>query len=77
MVGIIAWIGSLILLSRKLNDTPSASMGISIVAIPIFVILLVVFWYVFLGIVRNPDETPGSIASSSPTRSEHQNGDKP
>jgi len=62
MIGIIAWIIRLILLARRLHDVLSASIGISIVAIPVFLILLGVFWYVFLGIVRNrdapPDETP-------------------
>lgn len=57
MAGIIIWIFSLIWLSRKLHDVPSASVGISVVAIPVFAVLLWVFWYVFLGIIRNrPDE---------------------
>ncbi len=58
MTGIIGWIISLILLSTKLDDVPSASMGISIVAIPVFLVLMSVFWYVFLGIIRNQDEDP-------------------
>ncbi len=62
MLGIITWIGSLIMLSRKLNDTPSASMGISIVAIPVFLVLLSVFWYVFLSIIRNQEEPPSNDA---------------
>lgn len=64
MLGIIAWIVSLILLSRKLDDVVSASMGISIVAIPVFIVLLSIFWYVFLGIIRNQDGEP---AAPSPT----------
>lgn len=61
MAGIIIWIISLIWLSRKLHDTPSASVGISIVAIPVFGILLWVFWYVFLGIIRNrPEDEEGA-----------------
>ncbi len=55
MTGIIVWIVSLIFLSRKLDDVPSASMGISIVAIPVFLVLLSIFWYVFLGIIRNQE----------------------
>jgi len=58
MTGIIIWIVSLIRLSRKLHDVPSASIGISIVAIPVFLILLGVFWYVFLGIMLNREEQP-------------------
>lgn len=59
MAGTIAWIVSLILLSAKLDDVVSASMGISIVAIPVFLILLSVFWYVFLGIIRNQEPGDG------------------
>lgn len=61
MSGVIIWIVSLIMLSRKLDDVPSVSMGISIVAIPVFLVLLSLFWYVFLGIIRNQeseDEPP-------------------
>ena len=57
MTGIIVWILSLIRLSRKLHDVPSASIGISLVAIPVFLVLLVVFWYVFLGIMLNQEES--------------------
>lgn len=60
MLATIGWIVSLILLSRKLDDVVSASMGISIVAIPVFIVLLSVFWYVFLGIIRNQDEEPAA-----------------
>ncbi len=63
MLGIIVWIVSLIILSRELNDTPSASMGISIVAIPIFLVMLAVFWYVFLGVIRNQEEESWNRAS--------------
>lgn len=63
MVGIIGWIISLILLSAKLDDVFSASMGVSIVAIPVFLVLLSVFWYVFLGVFRNQDEDPQDGAS--------------
>lgn len=63
MVGIIGWIISLILLSARLDDVFSASMGVSIVAIPVFLVLLTVFWYVFLGIFQNQDEDPQDEAS--------------
>lgn len=53
---VIAWIGYLILLSRKLEDAPSASIAISIVAIPVFLTLLGVFWYVFIGVLFNQRE---------------------
>jgi len=62
MMGVVIWIASLILLSMKLDDVPSASMGISIVAIPVFLVLLSMFWYVFLGIIRNQEETESELA---------------
>jgi len=64
MTGIIVWIISLIRLSAKLHDVPSASIGISIVAIPLFLLLLGLFWYVFLGIMLNQDEPPGTNEGS-------------
>ncbi|MCK5489949.1 MAG: hypothetical protein KAI98_08165, partial [Gemmatimonadetes bacterium] len=51
--GLISWIISLIFLARRLDDVPSASIGISIVTIPVFLTMLAVMWYVFFGIMRN------------------------
>ena len=48
--GIITWITHLIRTAWRLRDTPSASIGISIVSIPIFLTMLGVILYVFLGI---------------------------
>ena len=55
-VSVVAWIGHLILSSRKLEDVPSASIAISIVAIPVFLPLLGVFWYVCVGVLFNQRE---------------------
>lgn len=48
--GIITWIIHLIRAAWALGDVPSASVGISIVAIPIFIVLMSVVLYVFLGL---------------------------
>jgi hypothetical protein len=48
--GIIAWIIHLIRAAWTLGDVPSASVGISIVAIPVFIVLVSVVLYVFLGL---------------------------
>jgi uncharacterized membrane protein YcjF (UPF0283 family) len=48
--GIIVWIIHLIRAAWTLGDVPSASIGISIVAIPIFIVLVSVVLYVFLGL---------------------------
>ena len=48
--GIITWITHLIRTAWRLGDTPSASIGISIVSIPIFLTMLGVILYVFVGL---------------------------
>lgn len=48
--GIIFWIIHLIRSSLLLGDVPSASVGISIVAIPIFLVFMGVVFYVFWGV---------------------------
>ena len=54
--GIITWITHLIRTAWRLGDTPSASIGISIVAIPVFLTLLGVILYVILGILGDRGE---------------------
>lgn len=48
--GIAVWIFTLIKESLKLHDAPDASVGISIVAIPVFFTLASVLTYVFIGL---------------------------
>jgi hypothetical protein len=57
--GISGWILHLLNLSRQLHDAPSASIGISIVAIPVFLIGASVLTYVFVGLRRGREEEPG------------------
>jgi hypothetical protein len=52
VVGISVWIVHLLRLSYRLHDVPSASFGISIVAIPIFLTGAGVLTYVFVGLRR-------------------------
>ena len=47
---ISGWIIHLLRLSHRLHDVPSASIGISIVAIPVFLTGASVLTYVFLGL---------------------------
>lgn len=54
--GIITWITHLIRTAWRLGDVPSASIGISIVAIPVFLTLLGVILYVFVGILGDRGE---------------------
>lgn len=52
VIGISVWIIHLLRLSHRLNDVPSASIGISIVAIPVFLTGAGVLTYVFVGLRR-------------------------
>ena len=48
--GIAVWILNLIKESLRLHDAPDASLGISLVAIPVFFTLSSVLTYVFIGL---------------------------
>lgn len=52
VLGISFWILYLVRLSQRWNDVPSASVGISIVAIPVFLTGAAVLTYVFIGLRR-------------------------
>ncbi len=54
--GIAVWILTLIRESRKLHDAPDASVGISLIAIPVFFLLASVLTYVFIGLRRGRKE---------------------
>jgi len=47
---IVLWIGRLIYVSWQLEDVFSASIGIALVAIPVFVFLSIMVNYVFWGL---------------------------
>ena len=49
---IVTWITHLIRTAWRLGDVPSASIGISLVAIPVFLVLLGVVVSVFWGLLR-------------------------
>ncbi len=55
ILGIVSWITHLIGNAWHLRDVPSASIGISIVAIPVFLTLLCVIVSVFWGLLTDPD----------------------
>lgn len=52
VLSISGWILHLIRLARRLNDVPTASVGISIVAIPVFITGASVLTYVYVGLRR-------------------------
>ncbi len=54
--GVVVWIAHLIRTSWRLKDVPSASIGISLVAIPVFLTLLGVILYVFWGLLGDRSE---------------------
>ena len=66
VLGISGWIVHLIMLSRRLHDVPSASVAISIVAIPVFLMGASILTYVFVGLQkgrRDPTDEPGGEGS--------------
>jgi hypothetical protein len=52
VAGISVWILNLLNLSLELSDVPSATIAISLVAIPVFVTIAIVLTYVFVGLQR-------------------------
>ena len=54
--GIVTWIAHLIRTAWRLKDVPSASIGISLVAIPVFLTLLGVTLYVIRGLLGDRGE---------------------
>lgn len=63
VIGITIWIINLIYTSVDLNDAPGISIGISLVAIPVFLTLASILTYVFVGFhsksKNNFNNTPG------------------
>jgi hypothetical protein len=53
VAGIIVWILHLMRAAWTLDDVPSASIGISIVAIPVFLVFMGVVFYVFWELRRS------------------------
>ena len=49
---VILWIARLIYISWVLEDVFSASIGIALVAVPVFLTLAIIFNYVFWGLHR-------------------------
>lgn len=71
VIGIIAWILRLIRLSLQLDDIPSASIGISLVAIPVFLLLLGVASYVVWGIPAAAEKEASKRETQIPILGEH------
>lgn len=57
--GIIVWIVRLIVASWRLDDVVQASVGISLVAIPIFIVFMGVVFYVFWGVALHGRKREG------------------
>ena len=55
-VGISLWIIHLIRLANRLQDAPTGSLVISVVAIPIFLMGASVLTYVFVGLQREQEQ---------------------
>lgn len=51
------WVVNLLQLSHELHDVPSATIGISIIAVPVFVTIASVLTYVFVGLHKEKGNT--------------------
>ncbi len=49
VIAITIWIINLLTISVELNDVPGVSLGISIIAIPVFVTLACILTYAYFG----------------------------
>ena len=56
VIGITWWILRLLITSINLQDAIDASVGISILVIPVFLTLAGIITYVFIGLQRNRSE---------------------
>jgi len=61
VTGIITWIFNLLRLSIYLKDAQNATLGISLVVIPVFILLASVLTYVFIGMHKKTDEQQKNI----------------
>ena len=60
MISIAVWIINLLLVSVEHNDVPGASIGISIITIPVFFSLASVLTYVFVGLQKGKKKLSSS-----------------
>ncbi|NOY05986.1 MAG: hypothetical protein GXO82_05065 [Chlorobi bacterium] len=61
VLSVDVWIISLLIVARRLHDAINASVGIGIIAIPLFLLIATALTYVFFGLQkhREVDETRG------------------
>ena len=53
---VMIWVARLVYVSWSLNDVFSASIGIALVAVPVFAVLIGIYNYVFWGILLGGKE---------------------
>jgi hypothetical protein len=56
VIGIIIWIINLISISVELHDVPGVSLGISLIAIPVFTTLASILTYAYFGFKKKEDK---------------------
>jgi hypothetical protein len=56
LASVVFWILHLVSVSRKLGDALTASVGISIVAIPVYTLVAGILTYVFIGLWRGAND---------------------
>ena len=56
VIGITIWIINLISISVELNDVPGVSLGISLIAIPVFITLASILTYAYFGFKKKDNK---------------------
>ena len=56
VIGIIIWIINLISISVELHDVPGVSLGISLIAIPVFTTLASILTYAYFGFKKKEND---------------------
>jgi hypothetical protein len=56
VIGITIWIINLISISVELHDVPGVSLGISLIAIPVFITLASILTYAYFGFKKKEDK---------------------
>ncbi len=76
-LGITIWIIRLVVLAHGLHDMPGGSLGISMVAVPIFLLGASVLTYVFVGLHRGREHAHASGSTQDASSWGAQSGSAP
>jgi membrane protein implicated in regulation of membrane protease activity len=65
VIGIIIWIINLISISVELHDVPGVSLGISLIAIPVFTTLASILTYAYFGFKKKENNVTNNSSGEA------------